>query len=569
MKLTQTLKVFIALLISIYSVNVTAQTRTYALHYDFEGDKREKVVIRSNDNQHSIRVSSWDYDLRYSGYFTISDNDKDILSISPNGYLEVSRTSFGNVRKLSIRSDADGKLTKKYIEGSREGSYEKEGAQWLADILPDIVRRTGVGAEHRVQSIYNKKGISGVLEEIDEIDSYSGAVRNLYFVILVDNIKLSDSELAKVIPELEIIKSNSTKGTLMREILSKYDLSIDNTVKLLQTTSSLDYNTERAAVLRLFNTQLVEDSRIMYEYFDIIEDMSINSEKGNVLKHLMHQNKLQDETYIALFESLESFSLEREKGAVLLSAIPTMPNSENVLEKFIETVEDMSSSYYVLKGEIMNKLVDYQSGGGATIKGNKTIILQLLSTAMDYSSNSQKGLTLRKVNNMFVADQEVISMYKSCVESISDRIEQYNVVLDLLEKQKLDKKGYEMVLDMAEDLVDADYQHAAGAVLRNAIINMPEDDELIHAYFGVVKDMDQNCTIEEIIRTVNEVPGFKNNDQVIIKSIESLEQMSVDIEKTTVLLLLQPQIKTKEQKLAYSYTVKEIKSDYLKRKVAL
>jgi hypothetical protein len=307
----------------------------------------------------------------------------------------------------------------------------------------------------------------------------------------------------------------------------------------------------------------------MDAYFEIIEDMSINSEKGNVLKHLMQTNKLNASTYIRLFESLESFSLEREKGAVLLSAVNYMPlEEESVLNEFIETVEDMSSHYYVLKGEIMSLLVDKQTRSAGTISGYKTIILQLLSSAQEYNSNSQKGLTLRKINKMIIDDFEVFAEYKDCLESITDEIEKYNVILDLLETQKLSKNGYLMVLEVADDLVRSDYQHAAGAVMRMALNEMPANDELVYSFFGTIDKMDQNSTIEELLRFINSSSTFSKNDQVILKTIESLERIDVDIERSSVLAMIKPSVKTKEQKLAYSYAVKQIESDYLKRKVS-
>ena len=529
-------------------------------------EQHKRVITWNYDTDRQVQVYRANYDLKYKGYIEVSDKDDDITRISKNGYFTVSRIVFGNPRKIEIRSDENGKLTKKYFEGKTEGNYETKGRQWLSDILPDIVRRTGVGAEHRISRFYNKGGMDALLSEIDEIEDYSGAVRNLYYVIAVDKLDLSDSDLARIIPKMEDVRSNSTKGTLMRNLLYKYDLSVDNTVRLLETTSTLDYNTERASVLRVLNNKLNQDTRIMGSYFEIIEDMSINSEKGNVLKHLVQTNTLTNKSWYMLFESLEDFSLEREKGAVLLYSIPYLPDNESVVEAFIEAVDDMSSHYYVLKGEIMNTLVEEQTGGNKILKGNKSIILRLLATAEDYSSNSQKGLTMRKVNRMLVDDAEVLEAYADCLESVSDRIEKYNILLDLLQKQNLSKSGYIMVLEATENLVNADYQHAAGAVLRSILTNMPVDDELIYNFFEIVEAMNQNSTIEEVFRYINTNKRFAGNDLVVLKTIEAVGSINVAIERTEVLLLVQEHVKSNEQKLAYKYAVKEIDSDYLKRK---
>jgi hypothetical protein len=566
MKVNQLIKgclVFVVSFISLYSYG-----QDEVITYHTYPEKHKRVIVWDIENNREVSYQRSSYDLKFSGSIEISDNDKDITGVSENGYFIVSKIVFGNSRKIEIRSDENGKLTKKYFEGKTEGSFEKEGKQWLADILPDIIRRTGVGAESRVQRIYKSEGIKGLLNEIEEIDEYSGSVRNLYFVVMVDLIDFNEQELAALIPAMEMIRSNSTKGTLMRNILFNYNLSEANTIRLLKTTSTLDYNTERGSTLRVLNNKLKQHTSVMESYFVVLEDMGINSEKGNVLKHLMKNVNLQPQYYVMLFESLTDFSSEREKGAVLLSALKYMPMDDEVIEAFIETVEDMSSHYYILKGEIMNALVDQQASHSIS-KGNKTVILQMLSTAIDFNSNSQKGLTMRKVNRILIDDYEVLQRYAECLESISDQIEKYNVILDLLETQKLSKKGYEMVLDATNDIVRNDYQHAAGAVLRMVLKDMPEDDELIYNFFGSVNRMDQNSTVEEILRYINTNPRFMKNEQVVIKSIESVERIDVAIEKAAVLEIIKPQIKTSEQKLAYNYAVKEISSEYLKRKVML
>jgi hypothetical protein len=510
-----------------------------------------------------------DFQIEYKGYFVLTDNDEDIVSISPHGYLEVKKATFGNTRSIQITSDAHGRLTKKYFEGRNEKSYEGEGRQWLADILPTLVRISGVGAENRVQRIYQNEGIKGLLNEIDEVEDHSSSVRNLYFIIAVDKLNLSDSDIQKMLPEMEEIASNSKKGTLMRELLTKYQLSARAATLLLRTTQTLDYNTERGSVLRVFNRKFIEDDNVLDVYFDIIDDMSINSEKGNVLKDLMQVQTLSSGTWIRLFRSIDSFDLMRERGAILLTAIDYMPeNSSHVLDAFDEAVEDMDDDYYVLKGEILNTLIDKQSGKMASGKPNADLLMRLLVSAEDIPSDSKKGEILRKVNRNFVATPEIIDEYTDVIYSISNNIEVYNVLLDLIRKNQLEHKAYKMVLDITGDLVAEDYQHAAGAVIRACVDKMPYDKYLLDEVFETLQDMDQNATIEEVLRWISLSDKFNNDGFVISKIIETTRNIDVDIEVASVLTGLKHYDKNaSEQSIPFEYAVERLEWEYFRRKL--
>ena len=509
-----------------------------------------------------------DFRVRYKGFFVLSDNDKEIIGISPNGYLEISRSTFGNKRSLLVKADDKGNLTREYYVSDNEQPFSPGGEKWLADVLPELVRETGIAAEFRVKNIYSKKGMDALLEEIEEIDEVSGSVRNLYFNVLVDQLKLDDRDLRMAISKMKMVRSNSTKGTLMRNILYKYDLSEAALVELLQTTSTLDYNTERGSVLRVLNPDLPQSSEVLEEYFDIIREMSINSEKGNVLKHLLQVRELKSSTMIKLIESLQSFSSEREKGAILIRLTDYIGNKSEVIRAFSEVVENMDPDYYILKGEIMAALADRNNKNTGT--ANKNVTLKLINSAMDSPSNSQKGMTLRKVNKNFSNDRDIVEEYFDLMERVSNNLEKYNVLLDLIyQNDDLSDKVYEEILEAAEDLLEDDFEHAAVAVLRATINNMPPEADLIDDLFDIVQSMDQNATIEEVLRLIAADKEFLKQDNVVSEIIESTDEISVDIEKVAVLMHVKPHVqKTSEAIYAYKDVAEEF-DDYYYRKVII
>ena len=526
------------------------------------------------------------YEVKYKGKIVVTDNDKDIKSISPGGYLYIEKMAFGNERSIKIESDLNGKLTKKYYEGNTEVSFENKGKEWLAEILIDVIRSSGVGAEERVKRIYKIKGIDGFLEEIEsisssysketkvmfiEIDVYhhsNKSIRNLYYQILINEVQLTENDLSKLIPYLTEIKSNSTKGTLIREILYKYSLSNENLVKLLELTQTLDYNTERGSVLRVLNPKLPDNERVTDAYFEIINDMEINSEKGNVIKHLLNtQTNLSKSLYYKILQSISDFSSEREKGALLITLAKILPDDKDLMDEFYNIVDNMDEDYYVLKGEILTA-VSERGMPENTYKADKNVILRLLKSSEDLISNSQRGLNLRRVNKMFINDLEVIDAYFEVIEGFSNKLEEYNVLLDLIDRNKLSNEALIKIYRRLDEYMPT-YQHAAGAVLRATIDQLPNDNRVLEYFFDVVDEMDQNSTIEEILRLLCQQKSLVSNKDFIVKIIEASEIIDVDIETASVLLDVAQILPKDQNDLIYVYksAAKTINSEYLLNKV--
>ncbi len=99
--------------------------------------------------------------------------------------------------------------------GSR-ARWDDEARRQLATDLPRLVRRSGLGAEQRTQSILEKKGVPGVLEEIDKLEG--DYARRLYFQALVKQAPL---DAVSVLPVLsKITERMSTSDYDRRETLT-------------------------------------------------------------------------------------------------------------------------------------------------------------------------------------------------------------------------------------------------------------------------------------------------------------------------------------------------------------
>jgi hypothetical protein len=535
----------------------------------------------------SVNSVDFPFDLKYKGLIELSEDNKMVTGISANGFVEINKTSFGNNRRLFIHADDKGTITYEYFVGKTETAFNPEGKKWLSEILPDIVKRSDLGVESRVRHLYENKGLSGVLEAMEDLPSGStytyssdwnvftikttssrsgrSASKKTFLKTLVFDNRLKNKDLIPVLEEIGELSSNSTKGTLIRFILENYDLDNAQLAEVLDATSTHSYNTERGSTLRIFNKYYTDDFEIRKAYFDIIEDMEINSEKGNVIKHLVKTAKLSENSWISMLQAVDEFSSEREKGAVLLFLIKYMPDNEEVMDEFREVLDDMSDSYYILKGEITSALLDAALESGNR-KGTKSTLLNYLKTARGISSNSQRGLILRKANRLSINDEEVVDVYFETLNGLDSEMEMYNVMLDLLNRNKLEEAAMYRLLRTLDRLV-GDFQHGTGAVMREVVAQFPLSDSNYNQFFRLINRMDQNSTIEELLRYVIDSPSM--NDNLATKIIESTQQIDVDVERASVLVRLSKHINRNNSSTAYIFKsmAKDLDSEYEKNRV--
>lgn len=521
------------------------------------------------------------FEISYRGKILIADNDKDITDITPGGFLKISKSSFGNRRSIEINSDASGKLTRIYYDGHKSESFETYGREWLEDILPEVIYKTGIGGKERALRIYKDKGIKGVLNEVDNISydkdnqwytriglgfnlissvrtNITINVRNLYLKVLVDYIDLNKEELKMVLRELESVGSNSTKGTMLRIILDKYSLDPDVMESFFRTTGTLSYNTERGNVLRKFQSKYKISVENCEGYFNVIKGMGINSEKGNVLKPLLLDQILDDNVMIELLRAVKDMSSSSEKAAILRLAIPKVSENKRVKDVLISAINSVGGSYYLLNEELIT-LMSRNSNQSSTF--SKSGLLTMMDHVMKYEANTRKSILLRQLHASLTDEPEIIEKYFEVVNSMDNQMERYNLMLDLIYSKKLSGEWLSEIFSSTREVATEDYVQAASAILRATLKYVKEDESLMKDYFAVLEKIDQNSCKEEIIRIFCEYGSISNKLTVYL--FKMVEDIQVDIETATSLLYIRKAM-PKDSNLEYIYSsiAKKMESDY-------
>jgi hypothetical protein len=185
-------------------------------------------------------------DVRLHGTVAFTDDLTDVASMSDGGTLTLRDWTTMVPHTVEITS-SNGTLTRAYFVAGMKRPWDDEAKRFLATQLPIMVRQSGIGAESRVKSIYGKKGVSGVLEEIDLLGG--DYARRLYLVALVDIAGFDSTGVQPILQRVgQAMKSDYDRRQVLEHIATRVTLDRKGAAAYVQAMATMksDYDQREA-----------------------------------------------------------------------------------------------------------------------------------------------------------------------------------------------------------------------------------------------------------------------------------------------------------------------------------
>ena len=276
--------------------------------------------------------------MRARGEVVLTDDDSDIKSLSPGGYLTIAERSglFGGVT-FEARS-VNGKIERKW--SGLNGDAERR--KWLADHLLELVRTSGLAADSRVARILKKSGPDGVLQEISRITS--DYVKRMYFQCLIDATSLDGATLSRLIAQAG------------REMRSAYDL---------------------ASVLTNLAPRLKDDSTRL-AYLQAVGSIGSDYERRRTLGALMKAGNLSPAVVAALVDAAKAIRSDYDITSVIIELLRASDITDANREAFAAAVDTIQSDYE--RRRVLTTLADRGTPTPAVLKAIYTSASRMRSS---------------------------------------------------------------------------------------------------------------------------------------------------------------------------------------------
>ena len=281
-------------------------------------------------------------DVRLRGTVTFTDDLTDVKSLSDGGTLTIRDMSTHIPHTVEI-TDANGAIEHAYFIAGVKRPWDEEARRFLATQLPILVRRSGVGAESRVTSIFAKKGAAGVLEEIDLLGG--DYARRLYLVTLIGVAQFNS---ATVLPLLQraggLMTSDYDRRQVLEHIAANVALDQKGAAAYVQamTTMKSDYDQREALTALTRGQGTVADGDTLLPALSHIRS---SYDRRMVLDEIMARGPLNAESKKTVLAAVPGMSSDYDRRQVLTAYLSHFGLEPPVRDEFFAAVRAIKSDY--------------------------------------------------------------------------------------------------------------------------------------------------------------------------------------------------------------------------------
>jgi hypothetical protein len=283
-------------------------------------------------------------DARAHGDVTFTDDLRDVQTLSDGGNLTIREWSGIIAHSVEIKSTG-GQITRTYYVGGTERPWSDEARTFLAVEIAHLVRRSGFGAEGRVKSILQKKGIGGVLEEVDRLEG--DYVRRVYLQTLIANVPFDHTTILPVLQRISTqMKSDYDRRVLLTAIAAKTPLDDRMAAAFLPVVSSMHSDYDRREVLGAVLARRPLSPAVSQATLQAASEMHSAYDKREVLTSMMAGgptlSAAEKQTLLASVASIRSDYDSRE---ILVKFVQTFGVDASTGGPFLAAVDAMNSDY--------------------------------------------------------------------------------------------------------------------------------------------------------------------------------------------------------------------------------
>lgn len=486
----------------------------------------ETVAPQQNSETH-IQISedngigNTSFELKVDGTIEFTDDDRDVKSLSPNGHFHLEERRWFSGRAYDVKSDSAGNLTKTYLVGNTAKPLDDEGRAWLARLLPQLIRDSGIGAAPRVARILRQGGPQAVLTEIGLI--HSDGSKRIYLEQLFSQAQLntaqledaeeliqkisSDGDKAQVIiavdskyftPELrprlfravESISSDGDKRRVLSDIAQKDAGSPETLVGVARAAHHISSDGDKAEVLIEIAGHYGASDELRGAYFEAVDSISSDGDHARVLLKLLAGRGTDRETMIRVLRSAQHISSDGDKARVLIEAVSSYTDDESERKAFLDAANSIASDGDHQR--VLVALVHRQGITAPTLGG-------IANSAQRISSDGDKARVLMELTSGNI--ESVRDAFFAAADSIHSDGDRSGVLLALLDKPGISSAT---VIGAIQSATGISSDGDKGRVLLEAARRYSKDasvnQALHHAIESIHSDGDYRAVMSELAR---------------------------------------------------------------------
>lgn len=380
--------------------------------------------------------------LSIKGKVVFAADDQRIESMAPLSRLQMTLDENGDQQQeLDIRADVDGQLNVQYWLNGKKVKLTDSGDAVIAEVLPQLLKETGINAKQRIKRILASDGFDGVMVYIDDVKSPSAS--SSYLAVLLELQRPSKAQWAAVAAHIEDFDEQHNKVRVLVPLLVLGEsLKIDEQTLMapvqqldgehyihevfsayLAVTDKLSYQ-KLASLLSQFNSdhyrsdllkQLIEDKSEAQLSVTVIDDLlrGFNSDhyRSEVYQLLLRRKDLQSD---ALQNMVMAFESDHYRVEIMSRWLNAKQATQVINSDYFTVLGFIGSEHF--KATLFERiLIDFGT--------NEVMVIKLLNELASFGSDHFASQIINRVFELdltkIISDKKGLALKAALKDSIS------------------------------------------------------------------------------------------------------------------------------------------------------
>ncbi|MET0230589.1 MAG: M56 family metallopeptidase [Rhodanobacteraceae bacterium] len=367
---------------------------------DKDGTHDMTIVQVSDDRQK--------YSVKVEGKISFNDSEDDVAALSSSGSASFTESRGNSTQRIEI-ANRGGKLERRYFVDDVEKPYDATAQQWMAALVPKVIRETALDAEGRVARIRAKGGADAVIDEIARIDS--GYARGVYIRYLAASGKLTAPQMTHALNLVDSIDSDYEKRNALVALASVQPLDAGQQKLVLAQAGKIGSDYERAELLVGMLPQISPDAGVRQAWLTAAEGIESDYEHARTLKAMLDTGTADQATIAAVVRAAPTVGSDYERRTLLTAAIQRSHDADTVAAEYAAAAHGIGSDY-----ERREALVALIRAPGFGKAGAGAVLDALSGIGSDYDCRE----VLVALAHVMPNDASLIERYRGVARHLSD-----------------------------------------------------------------------------------------------------------------------------------------------------
>lgn len=416
----------------------------------FTEDFIDGIGTSINVDGHGRTTASWSdgtnrLKVRIEGEVEFGDDDRTIERISRGGFVAIMEKKAGVKTELEVEPDGDGAFAYDYRVNDKRMEFDAGAQKWLGNVLVDIIRKTGIGAEKRANRILDKDGVPGLLDEV------------------------------------RLVPSDYVMRIFLGAALQRRDLTTGKCSSILEAAGELmDSDYEKAELLIEIADHRSWNSSLVGDYVEVAATMESDYETRRALSAIELDETVSQEVLDRLLVVASRMESDYEKSELLITLAPYCGQSQRLSEVYVQAVVDIDSDY-----EARRALSQLDFRGGMP----PSALVTILSVAGRFGSDYEKAELLIEMAPYCHESDRAVDAYMNAASTLDSDYETGRVLSAFTDSEELGEYAALAVIDVVGQMSSSYEQSGA---LRGLAPHCRGNNRLEEAYLDAVDAVDSD-----------------------------------------------------------------------------